>query len=55
MKKIYLSPKTEVINIATQQLIAASLTESTTGTPGQNSGNFGSRMDDEWDMMLLGY
>ena len=55
MKKIYLSPKIEVINIATQQLIAASLTESTSGASGLDTGSFGSRMDDEWDIELLNY
>lgn len=55
MKKIYLSPKIEVINIATQQLIAASITENAGSPSGMDSGSFGSRMDDSWDMMLLNY
>lgn len=56
MKKKYLKPNMVIINIASQQqLLAGSLTETPGSATDQDSGSFGSRMDDEWDMMLLGY
>ena len=36
-------------------MLATSLTETPGSATGQGSGSFGSRMDDEWDMMLLNY
>lgn len=56
MKKIYSKPNMDIINIASQQqLLAGSLTENPGSAPDQGGGSFGSRMDDEWDLMLLGY
>lgn len=47
MKKNYLAPNLEVILIASQQLLAGSITQNTVDAVDMNSGEFGSREFEE--------
>ena len=53
MKKIYMIPTLQVVNIKVQNILAGSYTENTGSASEMGSGSFGARgasfSDDEWD------
>ena len=49
MKKVYINPTTNILNIETAQMIAASGFESSLNTTGKNGNSALSRGGDFWD------